>query len=110
MISGVAKPKRVRISASEVGRDWRATQEELAAGATLAAACPVEQAAAIALEAGRPADHPPGPEELSADPAPVQAHGPAVRAVPPVLAAPAAVGAEDAAERGRKVEIKGEES
>jgi hypothetical protein len=67
------------------------------------AACPAEQAAEIASEIGKPPDRPPGPEERSVDPAPVEGRGLAVREVPPALAAlgaavPAAAG-EDAAER-----------
>ena len=52
------------------------------------AACPAEQGAAIASEIGRPPDRVPGPQERSADPAPVEEHGPAVREAPPALAAP----------------------
>jgi len=43
---------------------------------------------AIVSEIGRPLDQAPAPEERSADPAPAEGHGPAVREVPPVSAAP----------------------
>lgn len=66
-------------------------------------ACPAEQGAAIESEIGKPLDLPPGPEERSADPAPVEGHGPAVREALRALAAvpgvAAAVAEEDAAER-----------
>ena len=90
-------------------------QEELAGAAWEAqAACPAEQGAAIASEIGRPPDRAPGPEERSADPAPVEGHGSAVREAPPALAAPGvavpAAEGEDAAEHACKVEMEGVES
>ena len=69
------------------------------------AACPAELEAAIESEIGKPPDLPPDLEERSVDPGPVEGRGPAVREVPPALAAPelavrAAAAGEDDAERG----------